>query len=319
MAGLVALVALSGCSSGGGGEAGVVVDLVAAAAVAARAVPLEGSVTQSSDTVGGVTASSVRVSVGEPSGGRRLRVRAALPGFWDVVGEVDLEDVVAGFATGSANRTEGGRGTGVSLMLDAGTPDGEYLLAGAWSGGPDAVLEEAGELGRFTPALMAAMEYGVFVDGSDPFPHALVEPLSGRWGYAGDAAMVWISERLLEGMLLTGEAALTADFDGQAPGSVEGRVSGFRVQTVAFDRLFASVPDELILRAAPVAGNEGGFFTGETFMVFEGRPYQGRWGGQFFGTKGQAPARAGGTFGATTEDGLETVLGVFAADLGPRR
>ena len=111
----------------------------------------------------------------------------------------------------------------------------------------------------------------------------------------------------------TAAVALEANFgDTEALGSISGTVSGVETEGSSLDAT-------VTLESASTGGSNGGFFTGNTAMAFDGRTYAGRWGGQFFddgAAPTDAPASVAGTFGATTSEngGTGSLVGAFGAE-----
>jgi len=70
----------------------------------------------------------------------------------------------------------------------------------------------------------------------------------------------------------------------------------------------------LSLQSATISASAGGFFTGNTHASVGGYTYDGKWGGQFYGSQANSD---GGTFGGSTSgnpDGYElNFIGVFGA------
>ena len=107
------------------------------------------------------------------------------------------------------------------------------------------------------------------------------------------------------------DVTLTADFDDASNlGTIGGHIDNFSVD----DELVEGDPT-LNLGTAGIGGDNSGFFTGDTDMVYEGENYTGKWGGQFFGNDDNTnpPGSVAGTFGAATSDGANSVLGVYGA------
>ena len=210
--------------------------------------------------------------------------------------------------------------------------DDDYLVMGYWLFVPEKWRDVAGwplywGLEGFDKALYKDMEYGVFVDGNDPFRQENLSPLTGSatytgWGFADyidtnidPETGVGKAASLLLGTGLLLDARLTANFES---GTVSGSLSNFRSMwdsDWAHPTLLTDLPTSLTLKSASIGNSHSGFFTGDTSMTFDGGRFVGKWGGQFY-SNGEAdgkPGSAAGTFGAATADGSRSIIGAFGA------
>ena len=183
--------------------------------------------------------------------------------------------------------------------------DSDYLVAGIWA-----------VIGR-NPA---DFEYGVFVDGNDPFDRASISPLTGTATYIGRAeAELSDPGNTCNTCLLTASVTLIANFGAaNVPGSISGKI--VNIEGRDSDDTPFSIPDELTLGQAMISETEGGFFSGDTQLTYEGTLYEGKWGGKFYGNPnpgdpaGTHPGSAGGTFGGKAT-GEAAFIGYFISYL----
>ena len=185
-----------------------------------------------------------------------------------------------------------------------------YLSFGNWLYVPEDVTN------------VAAVDFGVFAGGGDPFMVNNLEGLAGIAEYEGEAAGMY-AETENEPMIsrFNAKVALTADF-GMADdfGAITGSVEDFNIasretspltklnlQTVPWRGGGTSNIFESWYEGPPFAG---GWIEGTTSA--EGG-WEGRWGGKFFGNGATTdhPASFAGTFGAT--DGDHSFVGSFGA------
>ncbi len=225
--------------------------------------------------------------------------------------------------------------------------DTDYLVLGYWDYIPRKWLKPSNHEEKyplwwedegFSPSYYNEIEYGVFVNGSDPFTQANIQSLTGTATYSGDAFALYIDKNLYavqrpadlsaedyypthmgKDTVLTADVTLTANFGtGSEYGTVSGAISNFATDdpcTPACPTDLTTLPTTLALQSASIGDGHSGFFTGSTSMDFDGSSFTGKWGGQFYGN-GEAdgnPGSTAGTFGAATGDGTKAIIGVFGA------
>ena len=183
-------------------------------------------------------------------------------------------------------------------------PDADYLAGGIWVRVPaDA-------------ASVADYEFGAFVDGNDPFQQANLAGLTGTARYTGDATGVYSHQGMNRNYFVDADVRLTADFgDASSLGSISGTVSnvtGEGPESDWYDGVSVS------LGTARIGDADSGFFTGDTSTTGTDSTFTGKWGGQFYGNgaAGAHPGSVAGTFGAATDDGSESFVGVYGAYRG---
>ena len=280
------------------------------AALAARNTPRFGSVTQSSNAVGNVTADSVEVDVTRGSGGVTYRLSGSLGGdeSFSFGGTVDPDG-----GGRSENRAElrddlqdGRLYVRVRTRFAGDTQNTDYLAAGYWAFLPDDRSDTDN------------LSFGAFADGTDPFPQDNLSALVGTASYAGGAGGVFVGVADPEdGGITPFEASvdLTADF---GDGSTLGRISG-RVHSVVDAEGQPLDPDPVLtLESTDIGNADSGFFTGTTAMTYgdDDLPYNGSWGGHFLGDGAAAtghPEGVVGTFGAASDRGT-SLVGAFYAN-----
>jgi hypothetical protein len=174
--------------------------------------------------------------------------------------------------------------------------DTDFLAGGIWVYVPD----DATSVDDFT--------FGAFVHGEDPYDQSNLTALTGEYTYTGDATGVYSVLADERNYFFDADVTLTARFgEANELGTIGGRIHDVSVD----DELVEGDPT-LNLGTADIGGDNSGFFTGDTDMVYEGENYTGKWGGQFFGNDGtNPPGSVAGTFGAATSDGANSVLGVY--------
>ena len=292
-----------------------------AATDAFEAIPVFGSVTQSSDVDGtGRTRESVTVrfdgsEILADIGTHRLAVLRSDPAIPSPVRNgYEHRKVIAVSLQGDAARF-----AVMGLDWDPDDP-ADYIGFGYWLGVD----------GVFDPDPQA--EVGAFIDGPE-LRGAPVVPTMGTATYSGRAqgfygALLGAERSVPAGTLALGEftadATLTADF-GQATISglidnvrtVETGVNPLTGKTLYSDRKEATAY-ELILQATAIGA---GTFTGTTELTNPDLTItrsSGRWGGRFSAASdGTAPRSVAGTFGAQADTAGGTrshFIGVFDAD-----
>ena len=187
--------------------------------------------------------------------------------------------------------------------------DGDYLALGFWSWAPD------------VDNLQAGGSIAAFASGNDPFEVRHIEAVQGRATYEGDAFGLYGAQgdTATPFRFFNAQVALTADFDGN---EIWGIVTDGRDTATG-----AQIFEGLALEDADIQTADSAVFEDTVRGVVNGRYVQGRWGGQFYGnglatpdipvSNAESPGSVAGTFGARTEDGSESVTGVFGAHRQP--
>ena len=303
-------VALSAC---GGGDNGSTQDQIRAghfrdaAHSAAKARPNPGSVTQSANVDSrGVTTDSVNVDVeyGEAEHTFSVRNRSS----WSINSNeqgarttVDNSRVESLRGSVLQKRLGGSATLTVALLTDMeGTVDADYLSFGHWIVAPD----NANDAGGY--------EYGVFVDGSDPFQQANIGPLENPAIYEGLAGGLFISGPLAVANLDYGPGAVEDNFDGElrltanfGNASELGTIGGTIVST--------SHEGTLFLESTAIGSQNSGFSEGDLRGTIADIALSGVWGGQFYGNgqPGDYPGSVAGTFGGASETGAHALIGIY--------
>ena len=264
----------------------------AALMVAASMTPRSGSVTQSSNGRDGVTADTVNVRVADG-------VVTATKNSRETLGVATFS--LSGGDTQSLFDVEiDSSGVSKVLYLNlhslANTYD-KFAAWGIWIENP------SGD----TPTI------GAFADTNSYFPQDQLRGLIGTATYRGTATAFYQrtgSNPVFE-LLDVSTLMLTAEFgDANALGTVSGEVSARRGNVGNLT---------LNLGSASIGSANNGFFTGDTsgMLNFDGSSsaLTGKWGGQFLALPsrniGDFPAGLLGTFGGTTADGSESVIGSY--------
>ena len=327
-----AAIALSACVGGfgsGGGSGlhrGGHID-------AAKAIPKAGSVTQSS--VGSVTTARSVTGIIEESGGQlTLKISSQGWGFENVspdsLPDSDRTVTINGrtWQVIEQSRTYGDgskRYTRTYTDADPNSFDNDYLAMGYWLRvpqnyvGSDGELSSDYDLGDF----MADIEYGVFVNGGDPYEQANILALTGTATYTGDATGVYIDTENDKNSPLRADVSITADFgDGNQLGTLSGTVSNFERYDDGPPGARELTDNELgqlgnvNLESADIGDSDSGFFTGDTSMTVNSDSLTGKWGGQFYGNDDNdpnaPPGGVAGTFGAASEGGDKVIVGTYA-------
>ncbi len=169
--------------------------------------------------------------------------------------------------------------------------DTDYLVSGTWLFVPDG--DDLSEL-----------EIGAFADAPDAelTPASYLTTASSA-SYRGKGAGLYLESGDSVTDRRTGnfdaDVTLEAAFDDTP--MINGRIENITVEAVQNVR----IPDYLTLASSDISKVAGGFFTGDTSAValksdgINTYTYEGKWGGQFYGTKADY---IGGTFGASTAD-----------------
>lgn len=338
-AAVASVAVLSACGGGGGGSTAMMdshgvtppADFAAAltrtgvrdaVADAARNIPSYGSVTQSSNGEGGVTADQVRIeaalndevvtyTLAGRLGGESFDLVA--PGERGQAGSSEYRDELR-----SPQVIDGTPGTlyvrTITNFEDpaAGAANTNYLSAGYW-----AFLPSDG-------TNTASLSFGAFANGTEPFEHDNLAGLAGEANYVGGAGGVFVISAG-EGTRISpfdATASLTANFDAGSSSDRIGSISG-RIHTVE-GRDGTPIDDSpvVMLQSADIGGVNSGFFTGATTMRYgdDNAEYAGSWGGHFLGNNGTAPTDyplgVVGTFGTATGEGVDptrSLVGAFFA------
>ena len=322
----IALVA-SGCGGGGssslipGGRLSPNANIGEARVAAAQAEPKSGSVTQSSDTEGGVTRDVVKVTIAgaDPT---KPRVTATYNGV-EVVDTADATERsgVSGVLGEPGKQYfervtyEGTQGVEFYRGLQegdlAGVPAGDiwvdaYTDFGSDPDGDGAAVGEtdwlAGGIWVYIPAggTAADYEFGAFADGADPLTGTQLSGISGTASYLGAATGVYHEGN--RNYFFDAGVTLGADFSNDT-------ISG-SVHTFTLDGQAVAGSPVLTLGSASFAS--GNFFKGGTSMTYDGASYSGKWGGQFYNFTSNQAGAAGGTFGAASGNG-DSLVGVFGS------
>ena len=330
-----AAVALAACSHSGSGLRGdgSVSALRGGGHVkAAQAVPKGGSVTQSS--VGdGVTAQSVTATIALDDNDE-LTARVVSDGWGLADRPVERRETVtingnAWQLLDQSHTYSDGSKRFVATFTDApqGSVPDDYLVMGWWLRVPSRFVDSDGDLveGYDLADFVENIEYGVFVNGGDPYEQANILALEGTATYTGDATAIYLdTANNKESPFLRADVSITADFGtGAELGTVTGTVSNF-------GRYPGEVPGPrdltdtelanlgaVSLGTANIGDSHSGFFTGDTSMTVGGDNMTGKWGGQFYGNGENAdvpPEAVAGTFGAANSAGDKVIIGTYAAD-----
>ena len=307
LAGVLLMVAGCSSSSGGGGsnDQGFFEDALppvdaAPTAASARAIPREGSVTQSSEPDDAINV--VITDLGEASA--TYTVTNTKTDGWDVDSDNDIAEEFDGTNDLGFQKTVTGGEVYVGLLTENIGDDADYLAYGLWVYVPDS----------------GDPQIGVFMDSNNEarFPQANIAGLQGDPTYTGSAGGIYTD--LLDGegevSSFNGIVVLTAAFgDENGLGTITGAISDLRdIHDEVYDE------STIALRMADIGNLPGGFFEGATSstVTIDGAPvtFDGAWGGQFFGDAADShPANVAGTFGLASGDDTRSILGVFFADL----
>ena len=181
--------------------------------------------------------------------------------------------------------------------------DMDYLALGYWAWVPG-------------PSIPGRPFVGAAASGNDPFQVGLIAAVAGRATYEGAATGLYASGDVSLPFRSFGAGVkLTADFDENR---IEGLVTDGR-DSANGKPLF----EVLALENAAIHTADAAFFRGAVSGILRGQEVQGNWGGQFYGnglastdipvSYAEAPGSVAGTFGAGTEGGGESLIGVFGA------
>ncbi len=330
---LVATMALTGCGGGGNGSVSSMnlapsltrniennPPTMESAQTAAAAIPVEGSVTQSSEVnaATGVTLDEITAEAEYSNGELQVSVTNGRTSSWDTVGSGDVvfrSNDLTGTNTGDTyrQRTLGKEIGDGGVIVDIFTnrlsdTDTDYLVGGVW---------------LFIPGdadMVDDVEIGAFADGPDASltPAAYLQT-TGTATYEGDATGVYVGTDVDGAFVgeIVADVALTAALQPTNP-TIGGTLTNFAEIDASRSVLtpLAGSPT-LTLGTAPIAAAAGGFFTGDTSGTQEvdgtTHTYTGKWGGQFYGSEANL---VGGTFGGSTDNqGYQNVfVGAFGAE-----
>ena len=272
-----------------------------AIAKASQNSPKAGSVTQSSNAGSDdVTTDSVSVEARYVGDKVQYRVQNSNAGWSIDSGEDEVLDRVGGEDWDGVELKK--RLSGADLYVDvyAGpVPPSDHLAGGLWVYVPDSATN------------VDDFVFGAFVDGNDPFEQSELSALTGVVTYEGegDVTLVYSDENPAARRNYFTDASVTlrVDFDNE---TVSGTIHSFNADGEPVNLNMA----ELTLEEANIGDSNSGFFSGDTRGTTpKGVDGEGKWGGQFFGNGDGAPKGVAGTFGFTTSNGEESVLGVFGA------
>ena len=272
-----------------------------AIAKASQNSPKAGSVTQSSNAGSDdVTTDSVSVEARYVGDKVQYKVQNSNAGWSIDSGEDEVLDRVGGEDWDGVELKK--RLSGADLYVDvyAGpVPPSDHLAGGLWVYVPDSATN------------VDDFVFGAFVDGNDPFEQSELSALTGVVTYEGegDVTLVYSDENPAARRNYFTEASVTlrVDFDNE---TVSGTIHSFNADGEPVNLNMA----ELTLEEANIGDSDSGFFSGDTRGTTpKGVDGEGKWGGQFFGNGDGAPKGVAGTFGFTTSNGEESVLGVFGA------
>ena len=273
-----------------------------AIAKASQNSPKAGSVTQSSNAGSdGVTTDSVSVEARRVGDKVQYRVRNSNAG-WSVDSREDtVLDRVGGEDWDGVELKK--RLSGADLYVDvyAGPkPPSDHLAGGLWVYVPDSATN------------VDDFVFGAFVDGNDPFEQSELSALTGVVTYEGEGDVTLVysdaDPTARQNYFPDASVTLKVDFDNE---TVSGTIHSFNADGEPVNLNVA----ELTLEEANIGDSNSGFFSGDTRGTTpKGVNGEGKWGGQFsFGNGDGAPEGVAGTFGFTTNNGEESVLGVFGA------
>ena len=164
-------------------------------------------------------------------------------------------------------------------------------------------------------------DVGSFVTGGDLFNDNKM-PIEGEATYQGLGMIIayentskYITTSYIEAYWLIGDSSLSVDFRS---GIISGTISNFLggEHKANTDNYAQDLPGKLILNNAKIGKNHSGFFEGNLTGTFNGRSYNGLYGGQFYGN-GESDGKPGtvaGTLGGISSDGRFTLTGYWMGD-----
>ena len=272
-----------------------------AIAKASQNSPKAGSVTQSSNAGSdGVTTDSVSVEARYVGGQVQYRVQNSNAGWSVDSREDEVLDRVGGEDWDGVELKK--RLSGADLYVDVylgPLPPSDHLAGGLWVYVPDSATN------------VDDFVFGAFVDGNDPFEQSELSALTGVVTYEGEGDVTLVysdaDPAVRRNYFPDASVTLRVDFDNE---TISGIVRSFNADGEPVNLNMA----ELTLEEANIGNSNSGFFSGNTRGTTpKGVNGEGKWGGQFFGNGDGAPEGVAGTFGFTTSNGEESVLGVFGA------
>ena len=308
-----------------------------------QARPKPGSVTQSSNTENGITTDSISIqnNTNNIVLSNTTRWSTTIPKVSRTVDSepyVDVADRVIYRYPNSEDITLEFREKFGLVFSNGGAPDGgfgtggviretDYLTLGTW-----AKVRNYNKNPNATSAEIE--EIGLYVTGGNVFSNN-IQNLTGNATYSGPVYAMIVPHNV---SLKTpsefspilgggngefyGNITLTANFeDVNSLGIISGYMDNFRYYEQHYEGVRNSndptnvliYPGSLILEQVNIGNNHGGFFDGNVSGNLNGRDYQGKWGGQFYGT-GSVPNTVAGTAAATATDGSATIYVPWAAD-----
>ena len=328
---MIVTMTVVGCGGGNGGGPvanSLPIDLIATQAPdAAQSTPNRGSVTQTSNTIDGVTTdtirstprlqgSSLQATVNYNNGATTLDSSNIVESYFDLSRRVCQSCGTSPSGTSTQWRhvsleQEDSNGTVYSIVFSdiESNSDTDYLSAGIWMYVPEGAVDSTD---------LDDVVYGTFAGGSTQFSQANLQDLTGNATYEGDAMGLYTegTSDTLEGGLFNATVALTANFgdDSLILGTINGSVTNFSGTNAVTNRPFPFQGTTLNLGEADIGNFAGGFFTGATSGSHQGETYSGRWGGEFLGNESE-PTSVTGTFGAENNNASNrrTFMGVFGA------
>lgn len=301
-------VLLTGCGGGGGGSGSAPGDdslTTQARRLSSETTsklgtntPKSGSVTQSSNG-DGATTDTMGVTLFF-SGDGRINYRLEHKG--------DREVTITGSGSSTARRFQVTEASGedrywiafgtdlttaVTTQTQLGT-NTNWLAGGFWALAPVDITDPND------------IEFGVFVDGGDPFDETKIAGLSGDADYQGEANgffhIIDRSEGDVFFEFVFGTANLNANFNTNL---ISGTITGLSYDNEEEERI-EDIGFDINLEETAIGTTDSGFFTGDTsvdsFTTSDGKTltFSGKWGGQFFGngvSDTDKPSKVGGTFG----------------------
>ena len=196
---------------------------------------------------------------------------------------------------------------------------------GYWLRVPQRFVDSDGDLVNYDlEDFVKSVEYGVFVNGGDPYEQANILALTGTATYTGDATALYIDTVNGKESTLRADVSITANFgDGSELGTVNGTVNNFEryyddpPESHELDASELAQLGAVTLGTANIGASDSGFFTGDTSMSVNGDGMTGKWGGQFYGnppTPTDQPEAVAGTFGAANTGGDKVIIGTYAGE-----
>ena len=158
--------------------------------------------------------------------------------------------------------------------------------------------------------------FGVFVDGA--MPASVLDALVGTAEYAGTATGVYSTGDGKQNREFDAKVALEADFmANDEAGEIGGSITDFLVD----GRALANDPTVTLDTATLTTDMSR--FSGETAMTYGAESYSGTWGGHFYNPNTddtvnedrRYPGAVAGTFGAATEGGENSFIGIFSSQV----